>query len=144
MLVATTIEVTEFRRQPKEKSELLYSEIRAGEVDFSLTCVGCLDQCFEHVERSGLDTIAEEELLAARKPINRRNQPEQETGIGLQRRDPCGARDSAWEGCGKKISLGAAPPDPLRRKDTKTQGVSVPATRKPPLPRLPSGATQPR
>lgn len=48
--------------------------------------VGGLDQAFKHVQRRVLDAVAEQELLAARKALQGRHQPDHEAVVRLQRR----------------------------------------------------------
>ena len=48
--------------------------------------MGRLDEPFEHVQRRGLDAVAEQELAVAGKALHRRDQPQDETVMSLQRR----------------------------------------------------------
>jgi len=92
--VAAPIEVLQFDREPKEEPQFLDTEIRSRQQRTAIPCVGRFHKRFEHVERRGLNPIAEQELLAARKFLDRGNEPENELKMRLE----SGTRDSRGVG----------------------------------------------
>jgi|SRR5271165_2576614 len=108
--VAAPIEVLQFDREPKEEPQFLDTEIRSRQQRTAIPCVGRFHKRFEHVERRGLNPIAEQELLAARKFLDRANEPENELKCA-SRAGPVICAASAIEQT-EKTSPGAAPLDP--------------------------------
>src|SRR5271165_2551656 len=92
--VAAPIEVLQFDREPKEEPQFLDTEIRSRQQRTAIPCVGRFHKRFEHVERCGLNPIAEQELLAARKFLDRGTEPENELKMRLE----SGTRDSRGVG----------------------------------------------
>lgn len=73
-------------RQPEQEAKLLKTEVRGREMAPSASGVGRLDQTFENIQRDGLNSVAEQELVAAGKPFDGRDEPRQELVVCFNRR----------------------------------------------------------
>ena len=129
VLIAAPIEQSEVGGESKQEAQLLDPQVCPAQMLRSLPGVGRLDQRFEHIERDGLDAVADRELVALGKLLDRRHEPRQELVVRLDRRSGAlGIVRHRRRGL-KKFDQGFAL-DP-RGKEVKIQGVSVLPTRKP-------------
>src|SRR5258708_5181439 len=101
--------------------------------------IGRLDQSFQNIKRRGRDPVTQRKLLVLRKFLDGLQHPSQKLIVGLKGWP--GAACVIRQGTIPKIQRpGASPLDPRqqerkrkRGKGVKIQGVSVLASRKPPL-----------
>ena len=111
-LVTAGIQVVQVRSEPAQEARLLDAEVGAGQVGVALPSVGGLDESFEHVEDDALDAVAEEELLAAGKSLQRGDEPQQEVVPGFER----GAESRARR---RRAARGPPRPGRSRRVDSR-------------------------
>ena len=82
-LVAAPVEVAQVVGQPHQEAESLDAEVGPGQGRLPPPVVGRLDERFQHVEGNALDTVAEQEALGPGKPVEGRNQPQDELVVTL-------------------------------------------------------------
>lgn len=63
MSIAANIKIFQRHRQPEEEAQFLDPEVGLGQSCHTVTAVGRFDEAFEHVERCGLNPVAEQEAL---------------------------------------------------------------------------------
>ncbi len=85
MLVTACAEVAHLGGNAEQEPELLDAATGARQVTAPVTRTGRLDEDFETSQSGRLNAVAEQHPLAARKPFDRRNEPDHELGVGLQR-----------------------------------------------------------
>jgi hypothetical protein len=71
MLVAPGIQVAKHHADPEEEAQLLEAQVGASQRLLAGPAVGGHDELFQHVESRRLDTVAEQEALAARELVER-------------------------------------------------------------------------
>ncbi len=84
MSAAPHIQIFQGGGQAEQKSQLLHTQIGAGEVGAAVSGIGGLDEGFEDVERGRLDAVAEEKLLAAWEFLDCRDKPEQKLEVRFE------------------------------------------------------------
>ncbi len=83
MLIAAPIDIMELDRQPEKEPEFLDTEIRARKMPLSVARIGGFHKRFEHVEGRRLDSVAEDEFLAAGKFLDYWNEPKEKPEMRL-------------------------------------------------------------
>jgi hypothetical protein len=77
VFVAAFIEVVEVERKPHQMAQFLNAEIGGAQARRPVAIISRLDQPLQHIERGGLDSVAEQELLAAWEILDRGDKPAQ-------------------------------------------------------------------
>ena len=83
-LVAAAVEVTEVVGQTDQETELLDAEVGPDQCGLTPPGVGRLDERFQHIQGGALNAVAEQKALRAGKPVERRDQPEDELVVAFR------------------------------------------------------------
>ncbi len=59
----------------KEEAQFLKAKIGPDQLRVAPLAVGCLNQCFKHINCRTLDTVSEQEFLGTGKTVHSGNQP---------------------------------------------------------------------
>lgn len=86
VFVTAVVYILQVPGQPQQKPQFLNAQVGPGQVRVAPFGVGRLNEGFQHVQGGALNPVAQHKLLAARKAIHGRHQPQQKAIMRLQRR----------------------------------------------------------
>jgi len=81
MLEPPRIQKSEFMSHAKEEAQFLNTEICLCQLGISPLAVGCLYQCFKHINCRTLDAVSQQEFLGTGETVHSRNQPQKKTVV---------------------------------------------------------------